>query len=161
MELWELEARESVRDLVARYNANGDSGRFDPMMELFAPDAMMEVIDGTYEGRDQIRGLFTETKSGFAAREGFRYVRHYTATHQIDVDSPERALGRCYYAVIMAHGLDHWGRYLDEYTRIEGRWFFARRKVTVDGRHEGLASDGRDERLLGPSGPSTPGGASL
>jgi len=29
MEIWELVARESVRDLVQRYNANGDSGRFD------------------------------------------------------------------------------------------------------------------------------------
>ena len=36
MELWELVARESIRDLVARYNANGDSGRFDQVLELFA-----------------------------------------------------------------------------------------------------------------------------
>ena len=33
MESWELVARESVRDLVARYNANGDSGRFDEMRQ--------------------------------------------------------------------------------------------------------------------------------
>ena len=27
MEVWELIARESIRDCIARYNANGDSGR--------------------------------------------------------------------------------------------------------------------------------------
>ena len=41
MELWELTARESIRDLVARYNANADTGRFDQVLELFAPDAVM------------------------------------------------------------------------------------------------------------------------
>ena len=41
--MWELVARESIRDLVARYNANGDSGRFDQVMALFAPDAVMEI----------------------------------------------------------------------------------------------------------------------
>ena len=36
MTLDELIARESIRDLVARYNANGDSGRFDQVVELMA-----------------------------------------------------------------------------------------------------------------------------
>ena len=45
--MWELEARESIRDIVARYNANGDSGRFDEVMVLFAPDAVMQVGDGS------------------------------------------------------------------------------------------------------------------
>src|SRR5579864_7356005 len=38
MEFWELIAREAIRDLVARYNANADTGRFDQVMELFSPD---------------------------------------------------------------------------------------------------------------------------
>ena len=33
MELWELFAREGIRDLVARYNSNGDTGRFGPEWE--------------------------------------------------------------------------------------------------------------------------------
>jgi hypothetical protein len=32
-----LVARESIRDLVARYNANGDTGRFAQVLDLFRP----------------------------------------------------------------------------------------------------------------------------
>ena len=37
MELDELIAREAIRDLVARYNAGADGGRFDEVVALFAP----------------------------------------------------------------------------------------------------------------------------
>ena len=42
MEHWELIARESIRDLAARYNANGDAGRIDQVVELFAEDAVLD-----------------------------------------------------------------------------------------------------------------------
>ena len=64
MEPWELVARESVRDLVARYNANGDSGRFDPLLELFAEDAVMELPNGRHEGKPAFRAMFTSVAEG-------------------------------------------------------------------------------------------------
>ncbi len=149
MELWELSVRESVRDLVERYNANGDAGRFEPLMELFAPDAVMELRQGEtitrHEGLEEIRTIFTGTKDRLqAAPSGDavaapRYLRHFTATHQIDVESPTAARGRCYFAVLMAHGLDHWGRYVDRYEERDGRWYFVHRQVTTDGRVAGSA----------------------
>ena len=133
----EVAAREAARDLVARYNANADTGRFPQVLELFAPDARLELDDETFEGRDAIATLFERTKSTVvtAATEGERpYLRHFTATHQIDVVDDDHARGRCYYQVLMGHGLDHWGRYIDDYVRIDDRWYFASRKVTMDGR---------------------------
>jgi hypothetical protein len=62
------------------------------------------------------------------------YVRHMTATLQIDLVNSTLARSRCYYAVVTGIGLDHWGRYLDEYTIADGVWKFSRREVTVDGR---------------------------
>ncbi len=44
MEDWELKAREQIRHLAARYNAFGDSGRFENVMALFAEDAVVEVV---------------------------------------------------------------------------------------------------------------------
>lgn len=136
MELWELVARESIRDLVARYNANGDTGRFEQVLELFAPDAVMEVPGAVYEGVSGIRTLFTGTQQNVKsmAQPGGRvYLRHSTSTLQIDLVDATHAKGRCYYHVIMPHGLDHWGRYVDEYEMRDGRWVFTRRKVTMDG----------------------------
>jgi len=143
MKSWELLARESIRDLVARYNANGDSGRIAQVLELFAPDATMEIADEggetrTYRGIDEIETIFTGAIETFRAEADRRtqpgYVRHCIATHQIDLRDRQHASGRCYFFVIRAPGLDHWGRYLDEYEERDGRWWFTYRKVTTEGR---------------------------
>jgi uncharacterized protein (TIGR02246 family) len=134
MEQWELVARESIRDLVARYNATGDSGRFDQVVELFAPDAVLELDDGkVYRGREEIRTIFTDAAASLKGRPGPALLRHMTSTLQIDVASPTSAKSRCYYHVLMTHGLDHWGRYIDEYGVIDGQWRFVHRREMLDG----------------------------
>ncbi len=136
MEQWELIARDSIRDLVARYNANGDSGRFDQVMELFAPNAVMRTpMQPDKHGVDEIRTIFTDAQDTLSHIGGGtpKYIRHHTATHQIDLLSPTEAKGRCYYHVIMEHGLDHWGRYIDRYGVVDGRWLFTERTATMDG----------------------------
>jgi hypothetical protein len=139
MDVAELIARESIRDLVARYNSTADSGRFDETVALFAPDAVMQIGDQRYQGIEAIRSIFTGTREQVTSHGGGRpaYWRHFTATLQIDLTSPTTARGRCYYAVVMAHGLDHWGRYLDEYGEIDGRWLFTARRATTDGSTPG------------------------
>ena len=129
---FEIAARESIRDLVARYNANGDSGRFDAMLALFAEDATLELEGGTLHGRAAIRAFFERVAERTGPGRGAAFVRHLTSTHQIDVLSERDARGVCYYAVLTDRGLDHWGRYMDEYRQLDGRWLFQRRKVTVD-----------------------------
>ena len=148
MELWELVARESIRDLVARYNANGDAGRFDPMLELFDEEAMLEIPpDRIARGRAEIRAFFESVASRTGSHEGARvgHVRHLTATHQIDVQGPSAATGRLYFVVLSDGGLDHWGRYVDEYRRVGERWLLSRRRVTVDGRAPGASRFHRGE----------------
>ena len=132
VETFELEARESIRDLVARYNAKGDAGRFDEMLALFAEDATFEFEAETLHGRPAIRAYFEGVAQRTGAGRAAAFVRHFTATHQIDVLSESEARGRCYFAVLTERGLDHWGRYVDEYCRIGERWLFQRRKVTLD-----------------------------
>jgi len=135
VEAWECAAREAIRDLVARYNANGDAGRFDAVLALFADDAVLVTPDAAHRGRAAIRALFESTarRTGDADAGGrARLVRHFTSTHQIDVESENEASGRCYYAVLTERGLDHWGRYVDAYRRVDGAWLFAQRRVSVD-----------------------------
>jgi hypothetical protein len=139
MDLAELIARESVRDLVARYNANADTGRFDQAVAVFAEDAVMFVGDDRYDGREEIRRMFAGTRDAISGQSGAApaYVRHNTSTLQIDVTSPTTAKSRCYFFVLLDHGLDHWGRYVDEFAEVDGRWVITARKVTVDGRSPG------------------------
>lgn len=138
MEHWELAAREAIRDLVARYNANGDTGRFDQVVELFAPDAVMDTGEGGERvGAEEIRSIFTGARDGASYGDHPVYLRHMTATLQIDLIDQAAAKSRCYYFVLTAIGLDHWGRYIDEYRTVDGTWRFARRHVTVDGRTPG------------------------
>jgi hypothetical protein len=135
MEIWELLARESVRDLVARYNANGDTGRFDQVVELFAPNAIMDIGDGQPKnGREEIRTIFTGALDGARFGDHQVYLRHVTGTLQIDILDQATVRSRCYYFVITDVGLDHWGRYFDEFRLVDGAWKFSHRRVTVDGR---------------------------
>lgn len=154
METWELAARESIRDLVARYNASGDAGRFEETLALFAFDAVVKIVGGrTYAGREEIRTLFTAAAESSAAKDPAdahaspSFIRHFTATHQIDLRGRERAAGRCYYAVLTGAGLDHWGRYVDSYVEANGQWQFAKRVVSVDGAVLGGWGDRAQQRL--------------
>jgi ketosteroid isomerase-like protein len=137
VDLDELIAREAIRDLVARYNANADAGRFAQVVALFTEDAVIELPDDRIEGRDAIDAMFRDVRSQVAASTPAGttpHLRHFTGTLQIDVDGSDRATSRCYFQVLMAAGLDHWGRYVDEFVRVDGEWRIARRRVSVDGR---------------------------
>jgi hypothetical protein len=43
MELWELAARERIRDTLARYNWSGDSARLDELAQSFCEDGELEL----------------------------------------------------------------------------------------------------------------------
>jgi 3-phenylpropionate/cinnamic acid dioxygenase small subunit len=129
----DLLAREAIRDLVVRYNSYGDSGLFDRVLGLFTSDAVLDIDGAAYEGLDEIRRVFSSVRahtSGSAGRPA--YLRHCVATHQIDLVDGDTAAGRCYFFVLTHVGLDHWGRYLDDYRLVNGDWCFARRRVRTD-----------------------------
>ena len=134
MEIWEVIAREEIRDLVTRYNSNSDTGRFPQLMELFDDSSVM-TLDGVnvYNGRSEIINIFNNAKGRLNSADVPKYIRHFVATHQIDLESETAARGRCYFAVITHIGLDHWGRYVDTYKKVDGKWLFDTRKVFVDG----------------------------
>lgn len=135
MEVWELIARESIRDLVARYNSNGDSGRFHEVQPLFHDDAEMHIEGTAYVGIEEIMSIFTGTEARLQNGAAPGYLRHFTATHKIDVLDEGNATGRLYFFVVTPVGPDHWGVYSDKYRRgADGIWRFQRRSVKVDGK---------------------------
>ncbi len=135
----DLVARESIRDLVARYNTFGDGGRFGALWPLFTDDAVIEVSDAgaavrRYAGIGQIRSVFEGAAAQVAGSAPGGYVRHHLSNHVIDISAADEATGTAYFNVVTAIGLDHWGRYQDRYARGgDGTWRFSHRKVRTDG----------------------------
>jgi hypothetical protein len=147
MELWELIARESIRDRIARWNSNGDAGRMAEMVTVLAPEVEFSIRDGeVMHGRDAVLDSLLGVKDGKAATSEApaptgRYlppgkrpsIRHHTSNPTIDFESDTRARVRTYYAVLSSFGLDHWGRYLDEFGVVDGEWLITKRTVTTEG----------------------------
>jgi hypothetical protein len=161
MELWELEAREAIRDVIARYTWCGEFMDTAGFADCFTADAVLEIKGGaSYRGREAIVGMIgdvrdrtraaaapaehaaasapaAERQTGPAAvrRHGPPAVmRHFVANLRIELISSDRARAFSYFTVFMPpHGHDHWGRYADELVRDGGRWRFTRRRVSVDG----------------------------
>jgi hypothetical protein len=144
MELWELVAREEIRDCIARYNAHGDAGRLAEMMDVFTDDAVMEIEGEPTQGKEAIAATMTSAGREFVAfakaagtPRGLPILRHYTSTLDLSVQSPTEAKASLYYFVFMQHGLDHWGRYVDDYRLVDGHWRIAHRREWMEGATPG------------------------
>lgn len=129
-------ARDAIRDLVAAYAHAADRGRFDDLVALFAPQGVLELPDGRrIVGRGAIAQLLRETAESLGGGSGRRrLLRHHVSSHRILVEGPRAARGWAYFVVFSERGADHWGRYVDAYTRCGDTWCFASRHVRVDGR---------------------------
>jgi hypothetical protein len=151
MQLWELVARESVRDLIARWNYNGDARHMDQMVLVLAPDVVFQAADSeVLHGRDAVLEFLTgvrDRKDDGASADprpapndgpylpagANPSIRHFTSNPRITFESETRAQVRTYYAVLSSFGLDHWGRYIDEFGVVDGRWLITKRTITTDG----------------------------
>jgi uncharacterized protein (TIGR02246 family) len=144
MELWELTAREAIRETVAAYAHCADTGRFDEFAELFAPYGVLEVNgQEPVRGRDAIRAYLGGVGTELAAGTTVPLIRHHVSNLRIDVVSPTEARGACYFLAVTERGVDHWGRYRDQYAPAGDRWLFAHRFVRTDGTTPGGWAAGR------------------
>jgi len=134
MEVWELEAREAIRELVAGYAHAGDSGRFDEVVAAFAPDGVLETPDQVeHRGREAIAAFLRGTGTLLAGATSVPLIRHHVSNLRLAVTGPDDATGAAYFLVVTERGPDHWGRYRDRYVRRDGLWLFAHRRVRLDG----------------------------
>jgi hypothetical protein len=141
----ELAARESIRDLVARYAHAADRGRFDEVAMLFTAHGSLHLPDGRQlVGRDAIRDFLTGTGTEIRAATTRPLVRHHVSSHRIILGDDGTGSGFAYFFVVSERGPDHWGRYADRYEETAGAWLFAERRVRLDGFAPGsVAADRR------------------
>ncbi|WP_293010420.1 nuclear transport factor 2 family protein [Mycobacterium sp.] len=134
--LWELEIRESVRQTLADYTAATDRFDLRALGACFGPSGVLEFTGGaeTLTGPAAIEaGLRAAmTRQPDAAAAAPTHVRHHVSSVRFGSVARDRVQVSSYFAVHTDIGLDHWGRYRDELIPLDGRWLFARRRISVD-----------------------------
>jgi hypothetical protein len=134
VEIWELAAREHIRDTLARYNWSGDAGRLDDLANTFCVDGVLEIRGfEPLHGRSQIVAFLGGVTNNVADSTDVKpIVRHNVANLLFNEVTKDRALVSCYFSVVTHIGLDHIGRYRDTFVPDGDIWRFAHRKVSVD-----------------------------
>jgi SnoaL-like protein len=137
MELWELTAREHIRDTLARYNWSGDALRLDDLAQTFCEDGALELRGSEpVRGRGAIVELLggaVATPNAAAHASGVkRIVRHNLTNVCFTEVSPHEARVACYFTVFTEIGLDHYGRYRDVFVPVGDGWLIRDRFVSTD-----------------------------
>jgi hypothetical protein len=137
MEMWELVAREQIRDTLARYNWSGDAGRIDGLAETFCADGVLEIRGmEPLRGRSKIVAFLGGVTGNVAAGANDAavkpIVRHNIANVLFTELTPDQAHVSCYFTVVTQIGLDHFGRYRDVLVPDGGTWLIKHRKVSTD-----------------------------
>ncbi|OBF92701.1 hypothetical protein A5790_12630 [Mycobacterium sp. 852002-51152_SCH6134967] len=137
MELWELCARERIRDTLARYNWSGDALRLPELAAAFCEDGVLEVR-GTEpaQGRaaivDYLGGAVAAPNAAASESNVKRIVRHNVTNIRFTDVTPEEARVSCYFTVFTEIGLDHYGRYRDVFAPVGDDWLIRHRFVSTD-----------------------------
>ena len=133
----ELAIRESVRQTLADYTAATDRFDLAALAACFAADGVLEFTGGTdpLTGPEGIEaGLGAAmAREPDPSRRTPTHVRHHVSSIRFESVSGERVEVSSYFAVHTDVGLDHWGRYRDVLTPVDGQWLFAHRRIKVDG----------------------------
>ncbi|MGV0603049.1 nuclear transport factor 2 family protein [Mycolicibacterium sp. XJ1904] len=137
MELWELCARERIRDTLARYNWSGDALRLPELAAAFCDDGVLEVRGSEpARGRiaivDYLGGAVAAPNAAASESDVKRIVRHNVTNIRFTDVTPEEARVSCYFTVFNEIGLDHYGRYRDVFAPVGDDWLIRHRFVSTD-----------------------------
>ncbi len=134
MEMWELVAREQIRDTLARYNWSGDAGRLDGLAETFCADGVLEIRGfEPLRGRSEIAAFLGGITGRIAIGADVKPIVRHNLTNVLFVElAPDQARVDSYFTVVTHMGLDHYGRYRDILVPQSGTWLIKHRKVSTD-----------------------------
>src|ERR1700739_4578932 len=132
--MWELVAREQIRDTLARYNWSGDAGRVGGLAETFCADGVLEIRGlQPLRGRCAIASVLNGVTGNVTANVDVKpVVRHNLANVLFTGLTPQEAHVSSYFTVVTHIGLDHCGRYRDTLVPDGDGWLIKHRKVSTD-----------------------------
>lgn len=110
-----------IQQLAARYGMAVDERDVDAWLDLFIPDVRVRRVQA---GREALRGVIVPQLQLF-----YRSV-HQIVGHRVEFLDDDHATGAVYCRAEHEVG-DRWIviaiRYDDEYRKVDGKWYFARR----------------------------------
>ncbi|MER5627994.1 nuclear transport factor 2 family protein [Streptosporangium sp. NPDC002544] len=113
----------AIQQLPHRYARAVSSGDIDALADLFAPDVRVVLYEISHDG--------FESYLGSVLRQPRPYDR-FLGNHTVDFDDADHARGIVYCRAEVESVLDgrQWCmlQYRDWYVRVDGRWYFARRR---------------------------------
>ena len=129
--------RDQIERLVYGYAERIDAGDFEGVADLLADATLTsEGSDLRVIGRDQVLDLYTHTTRRYP--NGTPNSRHVTTNLVIEFAEADRATARSYFTVLQAVpgqlALQPIiaGGYRDHFERVDDRWRFSARHITVD-----------------------------
>jgi hypothetical protein len=134
MEMWELVAREHIRDTLARYNWAGDTGRPGELAETFCADGVLEIRGlQPLRGRSEIVAFLGDVTGNITVGADVKPIVRHNVTNVLFADlTRDEARVSCYFTVLTHIGLDHLGRYRDTFVPDGDTWLIKHRKVSTD-----------------------------
>jgi uncharacterized protein (TIGR02246 family) len=127
MDFDEMQARESIRDTLARYNQAGDNDDAEAYAATFAEDGIFEALGLRQEGRAEI--LAWKKSHRIFAASSFRM--HHVSSTRIDFETPDSANVVSNWLAMTDAGPDHCGRYEDRFVRVGKHWLIEHRRVEI------------------------------
>ncbi|VXB61240.1 nuclear transport factor 2 family protein [Aeromicrobium sp. 9AM] len=148
-----LIATDQIRALLVEYAQCADTGRTDRILELFAPDAVLEATNNpACHGRDEIRSFFERVGSSARALMDKPYMRHHLSSIHIELDGPADARATSYFFAITDTGPDNWGRYRDILRHDGESWTIHHRRLQLEGYSPGGWMDRHEAARDGDTG---------
>jgi uncharacterized protein (TIGR02246 family) len=138
-----MSPREGIQELYARYPFEMDADNEDELADCFTEDGVFLISgQGSFEGREQIRGLVRDTAAG--------RPRHYTVNLHIQEVDGDTARCRAYFLLVdVISGANvAFGNYRDQPVRCaDGRWRWRERRVQFEWTSESYAAQDRAKAI--------------
>lgn len=132
---------EAIRNAIAEYCIAMDQGKAEGLLDIYAPEAELEMYGHRAIGRDEIVATLGKTGKIVVSTPGIKPLRHFLSTQSVQVASDTEATSTTYFTVVGRNGVDHWGAYVDRWSRDADRWRITHRTITLDGFLPGSAGE--------------------
>lgn len=144
--------RTLIRELMDTYGVVHDMGSAEEYADLFAEDG--EIVTGgpaSIKGRQALTAQARRDHERFDLEKGAdgkptSIMRHLINNAQVSLTGPNTANGTCYVTTVVKKGavgpaILSISRYLDSYTKKDGRWRIQRREIKLEFGNSELARE--------------------